>query len=151
MRRRTITFRLVLLRTALPQDIDKIFYANILFDIVGSENLEDLNNYRRGAGTRRVLPTYSRTIMSGRHPKSLPLRKIFEVMHEQHFMNTAALVVALALLTDDLVRRDPPSFALQDIPADLFIDAIKKRIEAAAERDTLVPFGGYARRSTGKG
>jgi hypothetical protein len=127
--------RLRALRTALPRDIDKVFYANILFDIVGSENLEDLNNYRAGLLHKKGIADLQPHNYVGQTPESLPLRKIFAVMHEQHFMNTAGLVVALALLTDDLVRRDPPPFARTDIPTDLFVDAIKKRIEAAAERD----------------
>jgi hypothetical protein len=108
--------RLSALRSGLPANIDQIFYARFLFDVVGSENLEDLNNYRSGLLHKKGIADLQPHNYVGQNPQALPLRKIFSVMHSQHVNNTAALLVVLALLTDDLVRRDPPPFSPGDIP-----------------------------------
>lgn len=123
------------LRRGLPSNIDQIFYANFLFDIIGSENLEDLNNYRSGLLHKKGIADLQPHNYVGLNPQAIPLRKVFGVMHEQHTKNTAALLVALALLTDDLVRRDPPPFSLQDIPSDRMVAALRKRVEAAQAAD----------------
>jgi len=38
---------------------------------------------------------------------SLPHLKVFQLLHDQHAKNTAGLLAALAMLTDDLVDRAP--------------------------------------------
>lgn len=116
------------LRAALPADFDKVFYAHILFSVVASENLGDLNSYRAGLLHKKGIADLQPHNYVDRAPESLPLRKIFTVMHEQHFMNTSALIAALALMTDDLVRRDPPSFGMHEIPTERYIAAIKQRL-----------------------
>lgn len=49
-------------------------------------------------------------------PLSIPLMKVFSVIHEQHAKNTAALIGALAVLTDKLVELDHPIESIEDIP-----------------------------------
>jgi hypothetical protein len=108
--------RLAALRAGLPSGVDKLFYADFLFDVVSTANLEDLNNYRTGLLHKKGIADLQPHNYIGKHPKAIPLRQVFRVMHGQHRKNTAALLVALALLTDDLAQRDPPSFTMADVP-----------------------------------
>jgi hypothetical protein len=55
-------------------------------------------------------------------------------MHSQHVNNTAALLVVLALLTDDLVRRDPPPFAPSDIPNQRYMALLRKYVQESPEQ-----------------
>ena len=47
---------------------------------------------------------------------SLPLRKIFSVVLEQHTKNTASLLGSLALLHDKLIELDPSDIKHSDLP-----------------------------------
>lgn len=126
--------RVKALRAGLPANIDQIFYAQFLFDVVGSENLEDLNNYRSGLLHKKGIADLQPHNYVGQNPEALPLRKIFSVMHSQHVNNTAALLVVLALLTDDLVRRDPPPFAPSDIPNQRYMALVRKYVQENTEQ-----------------
>ena len=53
----------------------------------------------------------------------MPLIRIYDVLHEQHVKNTAMLLGALAILTDELVRVDPPPFEASEIP--LFLSRVQ--------------------------
>lgn len=123
--------RVKALRDKLP-DIEDRFYAQFLFEMVGPEHLEDLNNYRTGLLHKKGAADLQPHNYVGQPADATPLRKVLGVAHEQHAKNTALLLVALALLTDDLVQRDRPLFALTDIPG--YAERVRGRVNAMAER-----------------
>jgi hypothetical protein len=125
--------RLAALRAGLPEGVEKLFYADFLFETVSTENLEDLNNYRTGLLHKKGIADLQPHNYIAKDAKAVPLRQVFRVMHEQHSKNTAALLVALALLTDDLARRDPPPFSMADVPHDLIRREMRKMVEDAAK------------------
>jgi hypothetical protein len=71
----------------------------------------------------------------------LRFRGIFEIIHGQHVRNSAFLLAALAMLTDELVRMDPcdPNEMVFDPETDesaIFLDEVSK-LRAAAFADAL--------------
>ena len=118
--------RLAALRAGLPTGVESLFYADFLFDVVSTANLDDLNNYRTGLLHKKGITDLQPHNYMSKDAKAIPLRRVFGVMHEQHGKNTAALLVALALLTDDLVRRDMPSFSISEIPHQLLEQEFRK-------------------------
>lgn len=121
--------RIRALRAGLPKDFDQLFYARFLFEMIGAEHLDDLNSYRSGLLHKKGIADLQPHNYVSRDAKSVPLRKIFAVMHEQHAKNTAVLLVALAILTDELVRLDPPTFSLEDLPWQNLAAAVKARAQ----------------------
>jgi hypothetical protein len=117
------------LRAGLPPGVEKLPYAEFLFEMVGAEHLGDLNAYRTGLLHKKGIADLQPHNYVGQTAGELPLQEVFGVLHEQHSKNTALLLVALALLTDDLARRDPPPFSARDIPG---ADMLARQAEAAA-------------------
>lgn len=114
--KKTHAKRLTALRNALPEQAAHTSYGAFLLDVVTSENLDDLNSYRSGLLHKKGVADLQPHNYVGVGPRDAPFDRVFRVLHEQHAKNTAALLAALALLTDDLVRRDPPPFSPVDIP-----------------------------------
>jgi tetratricopeptide (TPR) repeat protein len=110
--------RVAALRAGLPPDVEKLPYAAFLLKMVGSENLESLNNYRSGLLHKKGIADLQPHNYVGRAAATLPLWTIFRVLHEQHAENTALLLVTLALLTDKLAELDPPPFSKDELPMD---------------------------------
>ena len=121
--------RVATLRSGLPPSVENLPYARFLFAMVGSENLEDLNNYRTGLLHKRGIADLQPHNYVGQSAGAVPLRKVFGVLHEQHTKNTALLLVALALLTDKLAELDPPPFRIQDLPTERKLAELPKRFE----------------------
>jgi hypothetical protein len=78
-------------------------------EFLTSKNLEELNNYRTGLLHKKGIADLQPHNYVGVKPEDLPIAKIYHVLHEQHAKNTAMLLCALALLTDELVSADPPT------------------------------------------
>jgi tetratricopeptide (TPR) repeat protein len=122
--------RIAALRAGLPQGIEALPYGRFLFEMVGTENLEDLNTYRTGLLHKKGIADLQPHAYVGGSSSTVSLLKVFRVLHEQHAKNTALLLVALALLTDRLVELDPPPFRPQEIPSKHKIAELPKRREA---------------------
>ena len=122
--------RIAALRAGLPAGVEDLPYGSFLFEMIGSESLEDLNNYRSGLLHKKGIADLQPHNYVGQAARAAPLRKVFGVLHEQHSKNTALLLVALALLTDRLVELDPPSFAKEDLPIERKLAEVRKRLEA---------------------
>jgi hypothetical protein len=88
-------------------------YGVFLLEFLTPKNLEELNQYRTGLLHKKGIADLQPHNYVGVKPGELPFAKIFNVLHEQHAKNTSMLLCALALLTDELVSRDPPSLDLQ--------------------------------------
>jgi hypothetical protein len=99
----------------LPKKVTDQFYWNFIHEFIKSENLEQLNNYRTGLMHKKGISDLQPHNYVGQTAGELPLKKVFQFIHEQHSKNTAIILGALAILTDDLVTRDFPT----EIPPDL--------------------------------
>jgi hypothetical protein len=52
----------------------------------------------------------------GQDAQSLPLKKIFQILVEQQSKNTAVLICTYSLLTDELVKINPPEINPSELP-----------------------------------
>jgi hypothetical protein len=104
------------LREGLPKKILDIYYVQFMFEFFSSENLDELNNYRSGLLHKRGIADLQPHNYVGEKADTVPLKKIFFVMQEQHSKNSAVLLGALAILTDKLVELDIPEIKMEDIP-----------------------------------
>jgi len=98
--------KMLTLKNDLPKELFDLYYFQFIFDLFSSENLDELNNYRSGILHKRGISDLQPHNYVNKDALSIPLMKIFSVLHEQHAKNTAALIGALALLTDKLVELD---------------------------------------------
>lgn len=98
------------LQKGLPDSVRKQPYCGFLLEFVKSENLEDLNKYRTGLLHKKGIADLQPHNYVGVNPKSLPFKKVFAVLHEQHAKNSAVILAALALVTDELMRRSDQTF-----------------------------------------
>jgi hypothetical protein len=100
--------RLEQLKTALPESARNTPYVDLLLSLVSSDALKELNDYRSGLLHKKGIAELQPHNYAGMRGDANALLKLFSLLHEQHAKNTAILLAALALLTDDLVRRAPP-------------------------------------------
>ncbi|MEQ9415512.1 MAG: hypothetical protein RIF39_16875 [Cyclobacteriaceae bacterium] len=108
--------KLDLLNKKLPEYARQQYYCQFILEFIKSENLSDLNNYRSGILHKKGISDLQPHNYVGNKASDIPLRKIFDVLLEQHSKNTAMLLGAYALLTDELVRKDPPNIHPSEIP-----------------------------------
>jgi hypothetical protein len=102
--KKTHQAKLNALKAKLPSMVQGTPYGEFVLDLVSSSSLEDLNNFRTGIlhkmGIADLQPHTYASIVSA----EAPYRKLFNVFHEQHAKNTAAILGCFAMLTDELVR-----------------------------------------------
>lgn len=104
------------LKESLPEKLFEIYYVQFMFEFFSSENLDELNNYRSGLLHKRGIADLQPHNYIDKKANTVPLKKIFSVLHEQHSKNSAALLGALAMLTDKLVELDFPEIKFEEIP-----------------------------------
>jgi len=114
--KKTHKLKIETLIKSLDKEVKELWYSEIIFEFIKSENLDNLNNYRTGILHKKGISDLQPHNYVGAKAKSIPLRKILETLHSQHAKNTATLICALALLTDNLVNADPPRINPLDIP-----------------------------------
>ncbi|MBA3682141.1 MAG: hypothetical protein H0W73_13430 [Bacteroidetes bacterium] len=101
---------------ALPKEIIDNYYCQFVMEFIKSENLDELNIYRSGLLHKKGISDLQPHSYVGKQSENVPLKKIFQILHEQHSKNTIALIGVLAILTDELVRLDPPNMSFSEIP-----------------------------------
>jgi hypothetical protein len=107
--KKTHQAKLRALDSKLPEKVLSLYYWQFIRDFISSENLEELNNYRTGVMHKKGISKLQPHQYVGKSENELPFSSVFSFLHEQHSRNTAVLIAALAILTDDLVNRDPPT------------------------------------------
>ncbi len=108
--------KLSALKEGLPKHLLDINYVQFMFDFFSSDNLDELNSYRSGLLHKRGISDLQPHNYVGKKADTVPLKKIFQILQEQHSKNTAVLLGALAILTDKLVELDRPDIKFEDIP-----------------------------------
>lgn len=126
--KKTHKAKLSTLDKEIPEKIKKVYYWNFIRDFLSSDNLEELNSYRSGLLHKKGISDLQPHNFVGIKAKELRIRKIFNVLCEQQCMNTATIIGALALLTDELVRLDPPDLTTLDLPI-VMDDDFKKYLD----------------------
>jgi hypothetical protein len=104
------------LNEKLPDKVKKLFYTQFILEFIQSENLSELNNYRSGILHKKGIADLQPHNYVDNKAAEIPLRKIANVLVDQHSKNTAMLIGTYALLTDELVRLDPPDIKISEIP-----------------------------------
>lgn len=104
--RKTHALKLNALRRALPQVVQETPYCQFLMERNSSASLDDLNRYRSGLLHKKGIADLQPHNYVDVKARALPLLRVFEVLHDQHADNTATLLCGLALLTDELNRRE---------------------------------------------
>jgi hypothetical protein len=120
--KKTHKAKLAALKSGLPTELENLHYFKFIMEFISSENLDQLNTYRSGLFHKRGISDLQPHNYVGERAEDLPLKKIFEILHEQHVKNTGVLVSTLALLTDDLVKRDPPDLTPNELFKQIFFD-----------------------------
>ncbi|MGD0821594.1 MAG: hypothetical protein ABSA71_12735 [Desulfomonilia bacterium] len=105
--KKTHKAKLEALNRSLPLRMKETYYGHFLLEMVKSEYLIELNNYRNGLLHKKGITDLQPHSYVGHVVDSLPHLKVFQLLHDQHAKNTAGLLAALAMLTDDLVDRAP--------------------------------------------
>lgn len=113
--KKTHKAKLSALRSGLPVELEGLYYFKFTMEFISSENLDQLNTYRSGLFHKRGISDLQPHNYVGEKAEDLPLKKIFEILYEQHVKNTGVLISTLAILTDDLVKRDPPGIGEHEL------------------------------------
>lgn len=114
--KKTHKSKLDALENGIPDRVKTLFYYEFIFEHIKSENLDTLNNYRTGILHKKGISDLQPHNYVGQNANDVPLKKMFDVLIEQHSKNTVILIGTYALLTDELVNIDPPSIRPEELP-----------------------------------
>ena len=123
--KKTHKSKLDALYNAIPARAKNLFYCDFILEFIKSENIDDLNAYRNGILHKKGISDLQPHNYVRQNPQSIPLRKIFKVLIEQHSKNTAVLIGVYAMLTDELVITNPPNIKKEVIPSMLAFPAFQ--------------------------
>jgi hypothetical protein len=114
--KKTHKAKLDALDKAIPEGVKKLHYYELISDLIKSESIEELNNYRTGLLHKKGISTMQPHSYVGQKAQDVPLKEIFSFLIEQHSKNSAVIVCTYALLTDKLVELKRPSIKYEDLP-----------------------------------
>lgn len=114
--KKTHKSKLDALENGIPENSKKQFYYQFIMEFIKSENLDELNNFRTGILHKKGISDLQPHNYVGKGAESLPLKKIFEILVEQQSKNTAVLIGTYSLLTDELVKINPPNISPFELP-----------------------------------
>lgn len=103
-------------KAKVPEEVTQKVYYKFFIEHISSGQIEKLNSYRtsllhkKGISSNQPQEFYQNT------SAHKTLIKIFNYLFEQHCKNSTILIASLALLTDELVKIDKPTFSLSEIP-----------------------------------
>lgn len=100
----------------IPERVKKLFYYEFILKFISSENIQELNNYRTGILHKKGLSDLQPHSYVGQNVFDNPLKKMLSVLIKQHSINSAVIIGTYALLTDELVRLNPPKVLPSEIP-----------------------------------
>lgn len=92
------------------------YYKDFLMEAFAAKNLTDINNLRTGVLHKKGFRDLQPHAYVGTSKDSHPFSRVFGLLHAQHARNTAALVVALALLCDELMKAADVPSPRTDVP-----------------------------------
>lgn len=114
--KKTHKAKLDTLEKGVPDYVKKLNYFELIANLIKSENIQELNNYRSGLLHKKGISTLQPHNYVGQDSKEAPLRNIFSFLIEQHSKNSAVIICTYALLTDELVKLRKPNIKFEDLP-----------------------------------
>lgn len=108
--------KLVALYKVIPENVKNLFYFELIQELIKSESIQELNNYRTGLLHKKGISKLQPHSFVGQNVNDLPLRDLFSFMIEQHSKNSAVIISTYALLTDKLVELKRPNIKYEDLP-----------------------------------
>ncbi|QQT46091.1 Uncharacterised protein [Sphingobacterium multivorum] len=100
------------LYNAIPDNYKNSFYFELIEELIGSESIQELNNYRNGLMHKKGISKLQPHSFAGMNARDLPLREVFGFIIEQHSKNSAVLLSTYAMLTDKLVADESTAVGL---------------------------------------
>lgn len=107
--KKTHRAKLSALTERIPPAVQATAYYAFLLTGVQPERLARINGYRTGLLHKKGISSLQPHAFVGVSPRDNPLKEHLIALRDQHADNTALLLAALAILTDELARLDPPS------------------------------------------
>ena len=101
--------KVAVLKKGLPSNVLSLYYWEWIEEFISPQNLDVLNNLRNGLMHKRGISNLQPHSYVGKSGENTPFDEIYQPLHEQHAKNSIVFLCTLALLTDQLVRLDPPS------------------------------------------
>lgn len=114
--KRTHREKLTALYKVIPEQVKQLFYFEQINELIKSESLEELNNYRTGLLHKKGISKLQPHSFVGQKAIDVPLRELFSFLIEQHSKNSVVLIATYALLTDKLVELKRPDISIEDLP-----------------------------------
>ena len=90
--KKTHKAKLDALINGIPQKVTQQYYFQFVFEFIQSENIDEVNNYRSGLLHKKGISDLQPHNYVGEKSGTVPLKKIFQILHEQHSKNTAVLI-----------------------------------------------------------
>ncbi|MDD5359652.1 MAG: hypothetical protein PHI79_06370 [Sulfurovaceae bacterium] len=115
--KKTHKAKLQALNNQIPDLVKRQWYYQFFEKFISSDQINLLNQYRTGQLHKKGISIFQPHNYFGKDSVQ-SLSKIFYELHDQHSKNSAIMIAASALLTDELVKLDKPSFNVTDIPCD---------------------------------
>ena len=111
------------LNNEIPNHAKEQYYYKFIEKFISSEQIKILNDYRTGQFHKKGISRLQPHSYYGKD-YTLDLSAIFHELHEQYSKNSAVIISVMALLTDELVKKDRPNFSMADIPCGKIVNGI---------------------------
>lgn len=117
--------KLILLKQKVVKTAQNQPYYQLIMELVSSESLQNLNNYRNGIFHKKGISDLQPHNYVSNNKSSLPLRSLYFTLHKEYEKCSIVLIGALALLTDELIKLDLPTINMAEIPKEEMIKFFK--------------------------
>ncbi len=114
--KKTHKAKLDALYKVIPEKVKQLFYYELIEELIKSESIEELNNFRTGLLHKKGISNLQPHSFVGQEAKDVPLKQTLSFLLEQHSKNSAVLISTYALLTDKLVELKRPNVKFEDLP-----------------------------------
>ena len=99
-------YRVKKIKSLVETNYGTIPYHDLFFDYIKAETFEFLNNYRNAIFHKKGASDMQPHSFVGKEFDETPIRKLLELFIKHHQMNAIALISALGIMTDKLVRME---------------------------------------------
>lgn len=114
--KKTHKAKLDALYKVIPEKVRQLFYFELIEELIKSESIEELNNFRTGLLHKKGISNLQPHSFVGQEAKDVPLKQTLSFLLEQHSRNSVVLISTYALLTDKLVELKKPNVKFEELP-----------------------------------
>ncbi|MBX3239534.1 MAG: hypothetical protein KF679_06385 [Chitinophagaceae bacterium] len=114
--KKTHKSKLDALYKVIPEKVKQLFYFELIEELIKSESIEELNNFRTGLLHKKGISNLQPHSFVGQEAKDVPLKQTLSFLLEQHRRNSSVLISTYALLTDKLVEVKRPNVKFEELP-----------------------------------